>query len=133
MSRVSTDPIADMLTRIRNAALVNLSDVRLPNSRIKQELAKILKENGYIEAYSVDGKAPKEELLISLVSAGNNPVINEIARISTPGRRTYAKSTQIPVVKQGRGMVIMSTSKGIMTGEEARRQSIGGELICKVY
>ena len=133
MSRVSTDPIADMLTRIRNAIAINKSEISLPHSNIKEAVSKILVETNFISGASVEGKVPLKELHLTLSSDGQNPKITEIVRLSKPGRRTYAKAADIPVVKRGRGIVIVSTSKGIMSGDEAKRQQIGGELICKVY
>ena len=133
MSRVTTDPIADMLTRIRNAIAVNKTEIRLPYSVIKEAVSKILVETEFISKASVEGKVPAKELKLVLSEEGRNPKITEIERISKPGRRTYAKAADIPVVKSGRGIVIVSTSKGIMSGDEAKRQQIGGELICKVY
>lgn len=133
MSTVSTDPIADMLSRIRNAIAVNKSEIILPYSKVKESIAKILKENRYIEAISVTDTGIGKSLRLSINSDGKSSNITEIERLSRPGRRQYAGSDKIPVVKRGRGIVIVSTSKGIMTGTEAMNQRLGGELICKVY
>jgi small subunit ribosomal protein S8 len=130
---VSTDPISDMLTRIRNAILVSKSEVSLPHSNIKQSVAEILKSNGFLDKVSVDGEGISKKLKIVINDEASNARITEIARLSRPGRRLYARSSDIPTVKQGRGIVIVSTSKGVMTGDEARKAQIGGELICKVY
>lgn len=130
---VSTDPIADMLSRIRNAVMVNKSEVSMPYSRIKQSVAEILKKYGYITEVSASGDGVSKQLKIVINDGSSNARITEIARLSRPGRRMYAGSGKIPVVKQGRGMVIISTSKGVMSGDEAKKARIGGELICKVY
>ena len=133
MSRVSTDPIADMLTRIRNAIAINKSEISLSHSNLKEAVSKILVETNFISGARVEGKDPLKELHLTLSGIGQSSKITEIVRLSKPGRRTYAKAADIPVVKRGRGIVIVSTSKGIMSGDEAKRQQIGGELICKVY
>jgi small subunit ribosomal protein S8 len=127
---VSTDPLADMLTRIRNAQAVQKDEVSMPHSSVKESVAKILKDNGYISEISVKKDGFRKEMTLVL----NNQVhITEIARVSKPGRRVYAKVKEIPVVKQGRGIVIMSTSKGVMAGNDAKEQKLGGEVLCKVY
>lgn len=133
MSQVTTDPIADMLTRIRNAIAVNKNEITLPHSNIKESVSLILKEADFISDVRVEGKTTQKELHLKLAEEGRSPKITEIERISKPGRRSYAKAKDIPVVKQGRGVVIVSTSKGIMSGENAKKNQIGGELICKVY
>lgn len=133
MSQVSTDPIADMLTRIRNAISVNKSEITLPHSNVKEAVSRILAETNFIESVAVDGKDTTKELKLTLASEGKNSKITEIVRLSKPGRRTYAKAKEIPVVKRGRGIVIVSTSQGIMSGDMAKKNRLGGELICKVY
>ncbi len=130
---VSTDPVSDMLTRLRNAIAVGKADVSLPHSNIKQSVAELLKKSGFIDEVKVDGTGIDKKVLIKINPKSENARITEIARLSRPGRRLYAKAKDIPVVMQGRGLVIISTSKGIMTGEEAKKAKIGGELICKVY
>lgn len=130
---VSTDPIADMLTRIRNALAVRKEEVRIPHSKIKQSVAEILVANKYIAGTVVEGEGIEKSLVIQIVGAQNQSPITEIKRVSKPGRRVYTKVKDIPVVKQGRGLVIVSTSKGMMTGNEAREQKLGGEVICQVY
>ncbi len=127
---VSTDSIADMLTRIRNAIAVQKTEISLPHNSIKEAIAKILEEKGYITGIKVKKDAFKKELTIELPQ---RVTINEIDRISKPGRRVYAKAKDIPVVKQGRGVVILSTSKGIMAGDDAKQQQLGGEVLCQVY
>lgn len=129
---VTTDPISDMLTRIRNAAAVNKAHVVMPHSNAKERVAKILAANGFIQRVSVSGKN-KEKVLEIDISGDLGSVITEISRISRPGRRVYVKSADIPSVKRGRGIIVVSTSKGVMTGEEAKAKHLGGELICKVY
>jgi small subunit ribosomal protein S8 len=133
MSLQSTDPIADLLTRIRNAIAVGKNEVRLPSSNVKLTVAKELVRAGYLADVSVEQKTPRDEIIVTIARDGESPVITEIARVSKPGRRVYAKSTEIPRVKSGRGVMLVSTSKGIMTGREAIKNHLGGELICKVY
>jgi len=130
---VSTDPIADMLSRIRNAASVNKAEVRLPHSKTKQQIAEILSQSGFLTQVSTnkDGQYPTLRLRIR---AENQPSpITEIQRLSRPGRRLYVGAHEIPVVKRGRVIVVISTNQGIMTGEQAKAKHLGGELICKVY
>lgn len=127
---VSTDPIADMLTRIRNAQAVNKDEVSMPHSSVKESVAKILKNNGYISDIDVKKDGFRKEMTIVL---SENGTISDIKRISKPGRRVYAKVKDIPTIKQGRGIVIMSTSKGVMAGTDAKKQQLGGEIICQVY
>jgi small subunit ribosomal protein S8 len=129
----STDPIADMLSRIRNAIAVNKHEVILPHSNAKEAVAKLLKTSNFIDSVKVSGKDVDKTLVLEINDEGANARITEITRLSTPGRRHYAKAKDIPVVKRGRGIVIVSTSKGLMTGDQARQEGIGGELICKVY
>jgi small subunit ribosomal protein S8 len=129
----STDPIADMLTRIRNAINVGKNEVRLPSSKMKTTVAKVLKSAGYLADVKIEKNEPQDELVILINKEGENAAITEISRISKPGRRVYAGFAEIPRVKSGRGLVIVSTSKGLMTGSEAIREKLGGELILKVY
>lgn len=133
MSTTTTDPIADMLARIRNALMVRKNVVSLPHSRNKEAIARILVENNYIDAVRVADATVGKTLTLELFAEGTAVRITEINRKSTPGRRMYTAAREIPTVKRGRGMVIMSTSKGIMTGTTAKEQHIGGELICEVY
>ncbi|HLC91853.1 MAG TPA: 30S ribosomal protein S8 [Candidatus Saccharimonadales bacterium] len=133
MSRLSTDPIADMLTRIRNAVAVNRSEITLPHSGIKEAVAKLLKESNFVNDVRVEDATVGKSLVIVISDTRQGARISEIVRLSTPGRRHYATVEEIPVVKQGRGLVIISTSKGVMTGQQAKSANIGGELICKVY
>lgn len=134
MSKTSTDPIADMLTRIRNAIAVRKSEVNLPHSNLKEAVAKILKDSNFIDGVAVEGdRQGFKSLRLTINSEGSNARITEISRLSTPGRRLYSSAAEIPVVKRGRGIVIISTSKGLMVGDEAKAKRLGGELICKVY
>lgn len=129
---VSTDPIADMLTRIRNGADVRKESVTMPHSKVKESVARILEAHKFIGAVSVVDATVGKQLSIQLNTSGRN-FITEIARMSKPGRRMYVGADAIPTVKGGRGIVVVSTSKGIMTGAEAKKQRLGGELICQVY
>lgn len=130
---VSTDPIADMLTRIRNAIMVRKNTVNAPYSRIKESVANLLVENKFISDVSVQGEGIEKRLLITINSVDSNAAITEVQRLSKPGRRQYVNVANIPKVKRGRGIVIISTSRGLMTGEQARASKLGGELICQVY
>ncbi|OYW44349.1 30S ribosomal protein S8 [Candidatus Saccharibacteria bacterium 32-45-3] len=133
MALQSTDPIADMLTRVRNASAVSKTEVRLPHSKQKQTIAEQLVKAGYLKGVKVEKATPRDELVITIVDEGQNPTFTELTRLSKPGRRVYAGFSEIPKIKQGRGIVLISTSKGVMTGTEAVKQKLGGELICKVY
>ena len=125
-----SDNIADMLTRIRNAQAVSKDEVSMPHSSVKESVAKILKSKGYISDISVKKDGFRKEMTITLAEQN---IIKEISRISKPGRRVYAKVKDIPTVKQGRGIVIISTSKGVMAGDEAKKLQLGGEVLCQVY
>ena len=127
---VITDPIADMLTRIRNANQMRYEDVLIPTSKMKVEIAKILLEEGYIKNYVIEDRT----LTVTLKYAeGKKRVITGLKRISKPGLRVYAKSDEIPRVLNGLGIAILSTSKGIMTDKEARKQNIGGEVLAYIW
>jgi len=130
---VSTDPIADMLSRIRNAIAVKKSEVRLPHSNVKESVARLLKQSRFLDDVAVETDEGRKTLVLLINRPDSNARITEIVRLSKPGRRTYAGVSEIPVVKRGRGLIIVSTSKGMMTGDEAKTQRLGGELICKVY
>lgn len=133
MSTTSTDPIADMFTRIRNAIAVNKTEVSLPHSSIKESVARLLQESNFVDRVSVSDAEIGKLLTIRINDDNSNARITEIVRLSKPGRRYYVNSKEIPVVKRGRGLVIVSTSKGLMTGDRAKSEHVGGELICKVY
>lgn len=133
------DPIADMLTRIRNAVMSGQALVAMPSSKIKVEIAKIMKDEGYLEGFEmVEGESqPQKVLRLKIKYVGERrtrrPVISGIERISTPGRRVYTKKQNIPWVLSGIGVAILSTPKGVMTGARARQLGVGGEIICKVW
>jgi len=133
MSYISTDPIADMLARIRNAVAVGKTEVQIPHSKAKEAVSRLLQDSGFISNIKVSDDAIGKTLSLTLVSGEKAAQITEIVRLSKPGRRQYAGANEIPVVKRGRGVVIVSTSKGMMTGDEAKKQGVGGELICRVY
>lgn len=133
MSTTSTDPIADMFTRIRNAIAVNKQEVSLPHSTIKESVARLLKDSNFVDDVAVSKDTVGKTLTIRINNENSNARITEIVRLSKPGRRYYVNAKEIPVVKRGRGLVIVSTSKGIMTGAQAQAAHVGGELICKVY
>jgi small subunit ribosomal protein S8 len=133
MSLQSTDPIADLLTRIRNAAMVGKHEVRVPSSKIKKVVAEQLKKNKYLTDVKIETGKPRDTLVITINKPGESSVINEITRLSKPGRRVYVSADDIPRVKSGRGLVLISTSKGVITGHEAVKQRLGGELLLKVY
>ncbi len=126
------DPISDMLTRIRNANRALLPSVDVPHSRMKESLAGILKREGYINDFAVAGQLPKT-LKLKLKYQGKRSVIEGLRRISTPGLRRYVGATEIPRVRGGLGVAVLSTSEGVMTGNQARKKNIGGELICYVW
>ena len=133
MSLQSTDPIADLLTRIRNAALVGKTEIRVPTSKLKKVVAEQLTKNNYLAGVKLEDGKPRGTLVVTLAKDGENCPITEIARVSKPGRRVYVAASDIPKVKQGRGIVLISTSKGVMTGGEAVKQKLGGEVLLKVY
>lgn len=133
MSLQSTDPIADLLTRIRNANMVGKTEVRVPTSKLKKVVAEQLVKNKYLADVKLEDGKPRGTLVVTLAKPGQNCPINEIARISKPGRRVYVAATEIPKVKSGRGIVLISTSQGVMTGYEAYKNKLGGELLLKVY
>jgi len=129
----STDPIADMLSRLRNAVAVNKTQVSLPHSKVKETVAKILADNGFLSGVEAKEENGRKILTITINPEDEPAKITEISRLSRPGRRIYVKSTAIPTVRRGRGMVVISTSRGIMSGQRAASQKLGGELICEVY
>ena len=127
-----SDPIADMLTRIRNAQMVNKLNVAMPASKVKSAIASVLKDEGYIDDFAVLANDGKPMLNISLKYYAGRPVIEKIDRVSRPGLRVYKHSDAIPVVMNGLGVTIVSTSKGVMTDRKARAAGIGGEVLCVV-
>jgi small subunit ribosomal protein S8 len=134
-----TDPIADMLTRIRNSVMSGQAMTAMPSSKVKVEIAKILKEEGYLENYEIaDGELPSQKVLrVKIKYIGDRrerkPVLTNLERVSRPGRRVYTKKQEIPWVLSGIGVAILSTPKGIMTGQRARQLGVGGEILCKVW
>ena len=133
MSLQSTDPIADLLTRIRNADMVGKTEVRLPSSKIKKVIAEQLVKNGYLSSVKLEAGKPRDTLVVTIAKEGENSTFTELTRMSKPGRRMYAAASEIPRIKSGRGIVLISTSKGVMTGREAVKQKLGGELLVKIY
>lgn len=129
-----TDPIADMLTRIRNACMVRHTQVVMPSSKMKVAIAQILAEEGFIQGFNVTDEKPQPRLVLGLKYTGRGKsVITGLERVSKPGRRIYAGSKEIPWVRSGLGVNIISTPKGLMTGRKARRNSVGGEILCNVW
>ncbi len=133
MSIQTTDPVADLITRIRNAIAVGKTEVRVPTSKLKYAIAEKLQKTNYIESVELEKAEPRSILHIVINDEGENARINEITKVSTPGRRIYAGVAEIPKVKSGRGTVLVSTSKGIMTGQEAVKNKLGGEVLVKVW
>ena len=127
-----SDPIADLLTRIRNAQSVNKTTVAMPSSKLKVAIARVLKEEGYIEDYAVADQGGKPELRIELKYYAGRPVIERIERVSRPGLRIYRGKSEIPTVMNGLGVAIVSTPKGVMTDRKARATGTGGEILCYV-
>ena len=129
-----TDPIADMITRIRNGQLRKLNTVSIPNSRFRAKILDVLKDEGYISNYKIlSEKQNNKSLIVDLKYNNGIPVIKNIARVSKPGRRVYAKAGSIPKIKNGLGLAIVSTSIGIMSDNDARIKNVGGEIICRVF
>ncbi len=132
-----SDPIADMLTRVRNALMRQHPSVSMPHSKSKEAIAKVLMDEGYIADYSVVSQKPHDVLQIELKYMGGRrdrrSVITGLERVSKPGRRTYVGKNNIPWVLSGMGISILTTSRGVMTGQQARRQGVGGEVICRVW
>lgn len=128
------DPLADMLTRIRNAQTAKIEEVTMPSSTTKVAVAQVLKDEGYVEDFSVsEAEGNKKLLTVSLKYFQGRPVIEEIKRVSRPGLRQYKAKDEIPVIKGGLGIFILSTNKGLMSDRAARAQGIGGELLCSVF
>lgn len=131
---VQSDPIADMLTRIRNANMVHMDHVDIPSSKMKIQLAKILRDEGFIKYYKVMRTSKQGAIRVFLKYGPNREhVINGLERVSKPGIRRYLKCSEIPRVRGGLGIVVLSTSRGIMTGRDCRRQNIGGEVLCAIW
>ena len=130
---LSTDPISDMLTRIRNAYMVQKDEVVLPSAKLKISILEVLKKEGYIEDFKEDKDGFMRNVSVKLKFDNNKPAISFLEKVSKPGRRVYSGKSEIPVVLSGRGTVIISTPKGVMTGREAKSKGVGGEILCKVY
>ncbi len=128
-----TDPIADLIIRIKNALLARKKEVVLPHSKIKHSIAQILEQEGYVAGVSVREAKPVSEIIIALKYVGKLPAVNGVKRLSTPGRRLYSSVSGIPRTLNGYGITIISTSKGVMTDKSARKQNIGGELLCQIW
>ena len=128
-----SDPIGDMIARIKNAQIRNHKKVELPSSNFKSKIAEILKSEGYIVDFKVNLEANKPVLLINLKYHSGNPVISTIERVSKPGRRIFSRAESLPKINNGLGIAIVSTPKGVMTDIDARKQKVGGEIICKVF
>jgi small subunit ribosomal protein S8 len=126
------DPISDMLTRIRNAGRALLPVVEIPHSKMKESIAQILKQEGYVAEVSVEGQLPKT-IKLKLKYEGKRTVIEGLRRVSTPGIRRYTGATEVPRVRGGLGVAIVSTSQGVMTGVQARKKNVGGELLCYIW
>jgi small subunit ribosomal protein S8 len=130
----TTDPIADMLTRIRNASAARHKELTIPSSKLKREIARILADEGFIESWDTASDGVQESLTMRLRYAdGRTPVVSGLKRISKPGLRVYARKTEIPRVLGGLGLAILSTSHGVMTGSQARKLNLGGEVLCYVW
>ena len=128
-----TDPIGDMIARIRNGQMRFLENIQMPGSKIRENILKVLKEQGFISNYTVLSDKSKKNITVNLKYDHGSPVIKEIKRVSKPGRRIYASANSIPKIQNGLGISIVSTSKGVMTDYEARKQNVGGEIICRVF
>ena len=129
-----SDPIGDMIARIKNASLRNYKKVKIPSSKFKSKIADVLKNEGFIIDYKIDAnESKKQNILIDLKYHYGNPVINNIERISKPGRRIYSRAESVPKINNGLGIAILSTPKGVMSDMDARKQKVGGEIICKVF
>ena len=133
MSLQSTDQVADLLTRIRNAVMVGKNEILVPTSKLKVGVTEVLKKNGYLADWEVVEGKPRGMLRVVIFEPGKVAKINEITKVSKPGRRVYSSADDLPVVKSGRGMIIVSTSKGLMTGREAKKNRLGGEILVKVW
>ena len=128
-----TDPIGDMLARIKNSQLRNHKKVEMPSSNFKMKIADVLKNEGYINGFNIDNNDNKQVLIIDLKYNSGSPVISVIERVSKPGRRVFSSAQSLPKINNGLGIAIISTPKGVMTDIDARKQKVGGEIICKVF
>jgi small subunit ribosomal protein S8 len=133
MSLQSTDQVADLLTRIRNAVMVGKNEILVPTSKLKAGVVEVLAKNGYVSSFEIVAGEPRGMLHVVINEPGATARINEISKVSKPGRRVYSSADELPVIKSGRGMIIVSTSKGLMTGREAKKNHLGGEVLVKVW
>ena len=133
MSLQSTDQIADLITRIRNAIMVGKNEIIVPTSKLKVAVLEGLKTSGFIDSYTVESAKPRDFLEVKIAKDGEAVKINEISKVSKPGRRVYVSADEIKAVKSGRGLILISTNKGVMTGKEAKKNRLGGEVLVKVW
>ena len=133
MTIASTDQLADLITRIRNAVSVGKNEILVPTSKLKAALVEVLFKNGYIASFEIVEGSPRGMLHVVINEPGTVAKINEITKVSKPGRRVYSSVSDLPVIKSGRGMVIVSTSKGLMTGRDAKKAGLGGEILARVW
>ena len=133
MSLQSTDQIADLITRIRNAVMVGKNEILVPTSKLKAGVVDVLAKNGYVAKAEIVEGEPRAMLKVTINEPGMVAKINEISKVSKPGRRVYSSAEYLPTIKSGRGMIIVSTSKGLMTGREAKKNRLGGEILVKVW
>ncbi len=133
MSLQSTDQIADLITRIRNAVMVGKNEILVPTSKLKAGVVEVLAKNGYVTSFEIVDGEPRGMLKVTIFEPGATARIHEIVKVSKPGRRVYSGASELPVIKSGRGMVIVSTSRGLMTGREAKKNHLGGEVLVKVW
>ncbi|NCN03828.1 MAG: 30S ribosomal protein S8 [Candidatus Pacebacteria bacterium] len=128
-----TDPIADMIIRVKNAFMANKAEVSIPHSKVKEAIAKILEAEGYVESFEVAPTKPQRTINVKLKYVGKIPAITEVRRMSKPGRRVYSTVKDIPKALGGYGVTIVSTSRGVVTGSQARKMNIGGEVLCQIW
>ena len=133
MSIATTDQIADLVTRIRNAVSVGKNEILVPTSKLKVAVVEVLAKSGYIASYDIVEGSPRGMLHVVINEPGTVAKVNEITKVSKPGRRVYSAADDLPTIKSGRGMIIVSTSKGLMTGREAKKNRLGGEILVKVW
>ncbi len=133
MSLQSTDQIADLITRIRNAIMVGKNEIVVPTSKLKVAVLEGLKNAGFIDSFEIIANEPRDIIKVTIMKAGEIAKINEIEKVSKPGRRVYVAADEIPTIKSGRGLILISTNKGIMTGKEAKKNRLGGEILVKVW
>ncbi|NCN87646.1 MAG: 30S ribosomal protein S8 [Candidatus Pacebacteria bacterium] len=128
-----TDPIADMIIRVKNAFMANKAEVSIPHSKVKVAIAKILEAEGYVESFEVEPTKPQQTINVKLKYVGKIPAITEVRRLSKPGRRVYSTVKDIPRALGGYGVTIVSTSRGVITGSQARKMNVGGEVLCQIW